>query len=207
MNFPFIAFLFLFIPQANAHKYVSPLAVYSEKWNNSRYKVCNTAENARYMTEKEREVIHILNLVRMDPKLFCETVVKKGNSISSFIDPASVEYYQTLVTTLNEMRPLGILFPDSLCYVSAECHALSGGKRGYVGHDRQSAQCRKSKHYMGECCNYGSKDPLEILLVLLQDKGIESLGHRKICLGAYTKIGVSIEDHKSYRYNAVLDFY
>jgi uncharacterized protein YkwD len=207
MNFALIFLLLLFVPQSKEPAYTSPLAVYSAKWNNARYKVCNTAENARYMTESERQLIYLLNLARMNPKLFCESVVKKGSSISSFLDPESKQYFQTLVTTLDTLKPLNILYPDSLCYVSAHCHALTSGKRGYVGHDRLSPQCKRNRHFTGECCNYGSDNPLEILLVLLQDKGVPSLGHREICLGAYTKLGVSIQYHEKYGHDAVLDFY
>jgi uncharacterized protein YkwD len=194
-------------PNAHAAGYVSPLAAYSAEWNDPRYKVCNTAEKATYMTPDERKMIYILNLARMNPRLFCKSVVSAAGRISEFIDTNSSQYYGTLVTTLNNMEPLPILAPDELCVVSARCHAQSAGKLGYVGHDRKNATCRKNKHFMGECCSYGSSDPLEIILILLDDNGVESLGHRTICLGAYEKIGVAIEPHKSYTHNAVLDFY
>lgn len=205
----FISFLFLFVPPQAAKKtgYISPLESFSKSWNNPKYKVCNTAENATYMTAPERQLIYILNLARMNPKLFCETVVKKGYKVSEFIDTSSVEYYKTLVTTLNTMQPVGILYPDQRCTESARCHALTSGKKGYTGHARQSAQCKRNKHFMGECCNYGSDDPLEIILLLLQDLNVSNLGHREICLGNYTKIGVAIERHRSYSHNAVMDFY
>src|SRR5688572_7127025 len=100
-----VSLLLLFAPQQEANKtqYVSPLAKYSAEWNNPKYKVCNTAGNAGYMTPREQELIHILNLVRMNPKLFCQTVVKKGQSISDFIEPSS-DYYQSLVTDLNNLK-------------------------------------------------------------------------------------------------------
>lgn len=184
-----------------------PLLAYSKKWANPKYKVCNTAANAGYMSDEERKVVYILNLVRMDPKLFCETVVMQAATISSFIDTSSALYFKTLVTTLNNMESLPVLYPDSACVVSARCHAVSSGKKGYTGHARQNDQCRKNTHFMGECCNYGSDDALEILLLLLDDNGVASLGHRRICLGSYSKVGVAIAPHKSFAHNAVLDFY
>ncbi len=205
-----VGLLMLLLPEfmaAHPEKYVSPLSEYSKKWDDPKYKVCNTAEHATYMTQNERQLVYILNLARMNPRLFCQTVVKQGTRVSVFIDTTSEEYYGTLVKTLTGMEPLEILMPDSLCTVSARCHAVSSGKSGYTGHSRQSEKCRKTKHYFGECCNYGSDDPLEIILLLLQDSGVESLGHRKICLGSYSKLGVAIERHKSYGHNAVMDFY
>jgi hypothetical protein len=110
----------------------SPLAVYSAKWNDPKYRVCNTAEKVGYMTEKEKELIYVLNLARMNPKLFSETVLPRAHDISSFIDTTNEVYYKTLVATMSQMTPLGILQPDSLCMVSARCHAITSGKVGYV---------------------------------------------------------------------------
>ena len=77
---------------------------------------------------------------------------------------------------------------------------------GYAGHKRVNADCEKQKSYNGECCDYGNDDPLEIILSLLIDEGIPSLGHRKVFLSAYTKIGVSIQPHKRYGTGVVFDF-
>ena len=68
-------------------------------------------------------------------------------------------------------------------------------------------KCDKKKYFYGECCDYGSNDPVEIIITLLIDKDITSLGHRKILLGKYTSVGISIQPHSSYRFNTVLDFY
>jgi hypothetical protein len=40
---------------------------------------------------------------------------------------------------------------------------------------------------------------------LLIDEGVPSLGHRIILFKPHTQIGVSIQPHKKYRWNAVLD--
>jgi uncharacterized protein YkwD len=60
---------------------------------------------------------------------------------------------------------------------------------------------------MGECCYYGVEDAFDIIVDLLIDQGVSSLGHRKICLSpSYTELGVSIQPHKTYSSNTVLDF-
>jgi hypothetical protein len=102
---------------------------------------------------------------------------------------------------------MALLYPDSLCFVSAECHAISSGKTGYVGHERQTKECKDKHLFFGECCDYGHKEPLPILMALLIDQNVPSLGHRKMCIGPYGKMGVSIQPHKVYGNNAVLDFY
>lgn len=186
----------------------SPLAAYSSEWNQPQYRLCNTASKANYMSEKEKTVIYVLNLVRTYPALFAKTVIAQYPSLSGYNELAKDQfYYQSLLTTLQQMAPLPMMTDNEKCYQSALCHALLSGKTGYIGHNRNSEECEKKKYFYGECCDYGSNDPVEIIITLLIDKDIASLGHRKILLGKYTSAGVSIQPHSSYRFNTVLDFY
>jgi len=183
----------------------SPLAPFSKEWNDSRYLKCNTAASASYMNAKEKEVIYILNLLRSNPKLFANTVVQKYPDRSAQNYLRKTREYKSLLKTLQNMEPLPLLYPDQAGYTSAQCHANWSGKRGYVGHDRNQS-CKSKKFFDGECCDYGHNEALEVVVSLLIDERVPSLMHRKICLGLYNKIGVSIQPHKTYRYNAVLDF-
>ena len=105
------------------------------------------------------------------------------------------------------MQPRKLLQPDSLCFESARGHAIASGETGYTGHVRQNTKSQKVCHFNGECCDYGSNDPLDIVVTLLIDQNVVSLGHRRICLGYYLRMGDSIQPHKKWTYNAVLDFY
>jgi len=104
------------------------------------------------------------------------------------------------------MKPLKILKPDTACFRSAQCHATSSGATGYTGHERQTTECKKSRYFNGECCQYGFRDPLSVVVSLLVDEGVASLGHRKICLGSYEKMSPAYAKHKGFGYVAVLDF-
>ena len=188
--------------------YVSPFSVYSKAWNDPKYAVCNTAASADYMNDTEKQVIYMLNLIRMNPVLFCETVLKQYPTSNEEREHyTSSGYFSSLVNTLTQMEPVNILYPDSICFVSAHCHALQSGLTGYEGHDR-TKECQRLQHLRGECCDYGFNDPLDIVIDLLIDEDVPSLGHREICLSLrYDKIGVSIQPHTTYRYNTVMDFY
>lgn len=187
---------------------VSPLALYSSEWNDVKYSKCNTAVNAAYLNKSEKEVIYILNLIRSYPALFAKTVLKRYPALSGNGYLADDTYYfKSLVDTLLTLEPVQMLYPDKACYISAKSHAYQSGITGYVGHERKTPDSKLKKHYYGECCDYGHKDALEIVLSLLIDEGIPSLGHRDICLSNYTKLGVSIQPHKQYGTNAVFDFY
>ncbi|MEI7472038.1 MAG: CAP domain-containing protein [Chitinophagaceae bacterium] len=187
-------------------KVMSPLSTYSVEWNQAQYVACNTAKDIKYMTAKEKEVIYILNLIRSNPSLFAKTVLaaypEKGNQPWL----SALDNYKTLVDTLLVLPPLNLLKPDYRCYQSAYCHAQSCSKKGLMGHDRKTAECEKKTYFNGECIDYGFQDPLDILLHLMIDEGVPSLGHRLICISSYNGIGVSIQNHKSYTYSTVLDF-
>ena len=186
----------------------SPLAGYSEEWNKAVYTRCNTAENMTYMSSTEKNVIYVLNLLRANPKLFVQTVLLKYPERSDNDNLLNDSYYfKSLVSTMQSMKPLPLLLPDIDCYFSALCHANQSGITGYVGHEREIASCLKKRHFNGECCDYGHNDAVDIIMSLVIDDGVESLGHRNICLGKYEKIAVSIQPHKTWRYNAVLDFH
>jgi hypothetical protein len=167
-----------------------------EAWDDKKYLEANTAVNEEYLTQQEKEVFYYLNLLRMNPPLFANTYFLKHTG-----NPDD-EYEISLFDALRLMDPRPILKPNIKCWESAECHAIASGGRGYVGHDRENCK----PYFGGECCQYGPSDPIAIILQLLIDRGVPSLGHRKICLGTYTELGVSIQPHSIYGSNTVLDF-
>ena len=112
-------------------------------------------------------------------------------------------YYLSLFKKLNEMQPLNILYPDRQLFRTAECWAVEAGQRGLKGHDRIT--CRTEYH--AEACDYGNNNGFDVVLSLLVDKYVPSLGHRKILLGRFSTMGAAIRPHDSeLDYNAVLDF-
>jgi hypothetical protein len=183
----------------------SPLSSYSTLWDDAKYLKCNTASGVNYMSASEKEVIYILNMARTNPVLFANTVIKQYPEKAGQKSLYNSHYYKSLLDTMLKLDPVSLLFPDTLCYNGAECHAINSGKEGYIGHQR-SKTCLKKWKFNAECCDYGHNKALDILMALLIDEDVPSLGHRYICISTYKKIGVSIQPHKSYNYNAVLDF-
>ena len=156
----------------------------------------NTACNEEYLSDEEKRVYYFLNLARINPKHFADTYL-------SYLKPSRDHYESSLYSELQKLQPLPVLKPNRKLFESAKCHAVESGEKGYVGHER--FKC--TQYFMGECCQYGVSEALEIVIHLLIDQGIPSLGHRKICLSAgYTELGVSIQPHKTYGINTVLDF-
>jgi uncharacterized protein YkwD len=197
----------MLLAQRTSPPEISPLASYSEEWNKPEYAQCNTARNVSFMSKEEKNVIYILNLARSYPQLFAGTVLEKYPDSSGNEELRNdTVYFRSLLIEMQQMKPAPLLVPDNKCWTSAQCHAYQSGLTGYAGHERTNKECQKKEYYSGECCDYGNSDPLGIVLSLLIDDGVPSLGHRQICLGSYTKLGVSIQPHKEWKFNAVLDF-
>src|SRR5437868_6587195 len=159
---------------------ISPLSQFSEQWNDLQYEACNTASTANYMSKTEQDVIWILNMARTYPQLFCETVVKKYAKYSLNDELEATTWYKSLVETMATMQPVNLLEPNQDCYNSAQCHAYNSGVSGYEGHDRKGS-CLAKQFYNGECCDYSNEDAIDIVMSLLIDENVPSLGHRMIC--------------------------
>lgn len=175
--------------------------VRGQQWKSTLH----TALMEDYLGEEEKMVFYYLNLARTQPRYFADSVLKTytgaRNHDNAYLK--SSPYVASLYRQLVSMKPLPPLQPDRTLFVSAACFAEAAGKKGITGHDRKGTGCTLQ---YAECCSYGMESALDIVLQLLIDKDIENLAHRQICLGNYTRLGVSIRPHKDYRQNAVLDF-
>src|SRR4029079_17406393 len=97
----------------------SPLAAYSAEWKNPEYTICNTAGNAGYMSDKEKEIIYILNLARTNPRLFANTVLARyTDSPRKAYLVNDQYYYQSLIKTMITLPHLPLLNADEKCFES-----------------------------------------------------------------------------------------
>lgn len=175
------------------------------RWKADLIRKANTAENTDYLTDEEKEVIFITNLSRLDGQLFCETI----------LDPylegkAKTRYTRSLYRDLSKIKALDPLVPQKDLYSIAHLHALNSGKKGSVGHqdfDRRFKPLLGKYTMVAENCAYGFDDGSVIAIQLLIDEGVTNYGHRKNMLSPnYNSVGVSIQSHKKYRFNCVMDF-
>lgn len=180
----------------------------SVSWTKEELLNATTTEGIDYMSDDERNVVLLCNLVRIYPRRFASIYLsssKYRNSKNPFVI--------SLLKDLEKASPQGLLFPNPILAQTAEYHALDMGKYGTVGHDSSNGTSCIERisavypHFAGECCQYGFKEPIQIVIDLLIDNGVASLGHRKMILESDAKeIGVAIRPHKTYTSNCVLDF-
>jgi hypothetical protein len=187
----------------NAQKYIDEKVW--NRWDSVIIAKANTAANVDYMSSEEKLVILITNLARVDGPLFSETFLKmylEGEKTN--------KYSKSLYRELKNVKGLQALYPEKDLYKAAEGHAIKSGKNGQVGHQGFDARFKplmKKYNSVAENCAYGFDKAVDISVQLLVDKDIPSLGHRINMLNPdFNSVGVSIQPHKKYRYNCVMDF-
>jgi len=177
------------------------------EWPDSIKESANTAKNTDYLSDEEKKVIFIVNLVRIQPRLFANTILKKYISINEIKEN---RYVSSLIEDLMSMKSLNPLYPNKGLYKCANYHAKYTGEKGIVGHhnfDKRFKKYAPNFNMIGENCHYGFNDALNIVIDLLIDEGVPSLGHRKNILNpGFVHLGVSIQPHKTYEYTTVMCF-
>lgn len=179
-----------------------------DHWDDEVVENANTAKNASYYTDEEKEIVLLMNLCRIDGDLFASTFLSYYIQSSGM---AKNSYVSSLYRDLKLIHDLPLLVPKKDLSDIAEGHATRSGKTGHVGHkdmEKRFAPVFGSVYYtMAENCSYGYNEPMEIILTLLIDDGIRSLGHRKNTINeSYSSVGVAIRPHKDFKYNCVIDF-
>jgi hypothetical protein len=165
-----------------------------------------------YMSSEEQNVIFYMNLVRLQPKVFLESILLpyvklykiEGNS-----------YVKSLIKDLKKSKSVRVLTPKEDLFLVAKKHRVDIGKNGFTGHigsNHNTFRKRASKIMRvydgaGECIGFGYDSAIQNVIELLIDIGIPSLGHRKTILnGEYNFAGASIGYHRDYDSCCVIDY-
>ena len=169
--------------------------VYGQTWTAEELAAANTFETVTDLSAAEKETFQYLNLARMYPAKYAKIELVNEDKTS--------DNYKSLIKTLNAMVPVSALTFDKKAFESATCFAKEQGATTEIGHVRKNCK----SYFFGECCSYGMSTGKNIIVQLLIDEGVESLGHRKICLSSrYSSVGIAFNTHKGYGFCCVLDF-
>ncbi len=191
-----------------------------------RTAVLDTARDASYLSDAEKDVILELNKVRSNPAAYAEQYLVPrrqfyhGNtySVPGRIDLMTNEGVGALdecIRVLTSSRPLPPLQPAYGLSQAAEDHVEDTGASGTVGHtgvDGSTMSGRVERYgdwnsLIGENISYGHADPREIVIQLIVDDGVASRGHRQnIMQPDFSVVGVAIGNHAGYGSMCVQDF-
>ena len=176
-------------------------------FSNDQISKANTAKDATYLSQAEKDVILYCNLARLDGQTFANQYLGK-------LKGSSNSYEQSLLKDLAGVKGLPMLKPNSKLAKAAKVHVDDIGPKGLTQHESSDGTetfTRVRKYYnggyMGENISFGYSDAMDIVLQLLIDDGVECLGHRHNILNKnFVRLGVSIGSHKQYRSCCVQDF-
>jgi uncharacterized protein YkwD len=186
----------------------------------------DTARDAFYMSEIEKNIVLELNKVRSNPETYAEQYIKPRRRYyhGSLYEPPGQIALQTVegvraldecVEALRKAKPTGLLHPSSGLTSAARDHASDQEKTGRTGHtgsDGSSLTQRVNRYgdwdgLIGENISYGNIDARDVVIQLLIDDGVSSRGHRQNILnGQFAKIGTAVGRHPEYRFMCVMDF-
>jgi uncharacterized protein YkwD len=172
---------------------------------------CNTASKFSAMSQQEKDVVLLTNLVRKDPKKFSEVFIDAYVSTSEFYE-SSNPYVISLKRDLQTRKPAAVLQVHNTLNKTAREHAVYCGTTGHMGHHgfdgRSKTVAKFLKHLLlGENCGYVRTEALDFVMDLLIDESIRDVGHRKNILHPkFTTIGVAIQPFKKGEYCLVQQF-
>ena len=163
---------------------------------------------ATVASNDEMAVIDEMNYARTKPMEYVDKRLKPlvTNEINT--------YQSFLAECISEMELMKALQPltyNEACYLAAKEWVEKSGAKGTIGHEDNFSD-RITKYGLqwkatGENCSYGIETPIDIVIQLLIDAGVETRGHRKNILNAnFTYAGASIGEHKGYRVMCCIDF-
>jgi hypothetical protein len=177
--------------------------VNAQNWTSNQIERANTARDIEYLTKVEKECVLYINLCRLYPKDFLKNEVLNYYGTAKYGDYVKNSSYRySLIDYLNSMEPVNALYFDIEAYKNARCFAVEQGKAGTTGHTR--INCNDGNY--AECCSYGMDTAKDIVLQLLIDHDVPSLGHRKNCLNKeYSKVGASVQNHLKWGTCTVID--
>ena len=174
----------------------SPLAAYSQQWNLPMFEKANTAANATFLNAAEKEFVYVLNLARMNPYLFSETVLKKFAKDHGYTFPVV-----NMIEQMKYARPARLLEPHD--YYNNEMNAWLDS---IIKNRNESFEIlgRKSNMKNAACLISGELIPVEILCHMIadEDAGLHSI--RNLILSDNKSISIIIR--KETEWFTVLNF-
>jgi len=208
--------LFIFSCQVNA-----------QKWTDAEFRKANTATNASYLSNEEKNIVMYMNLIRIDGEKFYYTFledyinnynakVRKYRNYNELRITRNNSYYTSLLKHLRGVKNLQMFYPDDKLTSLSQSHAQDLNRNNLDTHESSNGDKfskRLSRYFpnkaMSENIDFGYSNSLDIVCHLLLDCGVPSLGHRFNLLDQKYKlntVGVSIQPHPSYTWCAVIDF-
>ena len=178
----------------------------TDAWTVQQIESADLARHLVGWSDVEKDVVLHTNLVRLYPLKYLKVEVKPWDYPKPFVSlDKSNDYCQSLLRELRTRPSVDALQPTEELKASASCFASAQGQTSQTGHDRSRTGCPELN--TGENCGYGMRTGRDIVIDLLVDEGVPSLGHRENILNpSYRTIGVGHAPHRRYGMMTVQEF-
>ena len=179
---------------------------YAPGWTAAEVAAADLARGETAWTDEEKNALLHVNLARLYPSKYWNIEVEPWEPEEEYLRDDAREL-ASLKRTLVSMAPVAALSPSSTLRDEAECLAKLQARTGTIGHERGSRCPRAPQRMWAENCSYGYSGGRDIIISLLIDENVPSLGHRENCLNPGLKrCGIFQGDHARYGRMAVMDF-
>lgn len=176
-------------------------------WDSEVLNLCNTAKDADYLSDFQKQTYYFFNLARVNGPLFSKTFV------AAFCDVNNKDV-QSLIDTLSHTIDYQLIYPDKDLLRAAQSHADDKDKNSHTSGDGTGATQRlrikfRCSHYSGECISWGgNSNGIQPVLQLLVDGGhAPGYGHRTIILQkSNATMGIGTGTEKDGHHVSVFDF-
>jgi hypothetical protein len=235
-QFPVILLAFLFILTASFTQNKKPRQLVDfDGYTNAQYAAwlaedgwpveqLNTARNAGYLNDEEKNMVLAMNLIRHDPSGYARLYVQPrleyfDGKLYRFPGripirtnegaPAVRELYRELL----KAKPAPLFYPSEGMSRASKDHAQYMKRTGSASHEGQGGMnARISRHgkwigSIGENLAWATTNADETIMNLMIDDGVKNRGHRiNILNPKYTKVGVAIDTHPKYKTSWVINY-
>jgi hypothetical protein len=179
----------------------------------------DTAKDADYLTDIEKDVVLEMNKVRSNPKKYAELYIQpklKYFNGKEYSEPGKItlltqegkKAVEDCAAALSKMKSVDLLIPELGLSLGAKDHTADQGKTGQTGHngsDRSTPFTRITRYgtgytTAGENLAYGGTTGRDIITQLLIDDGVPSRGHRTNIMNKnFSQTGVGFGTHPQFR--------
>jgi uncharacterized protein YkwD len=189
-------------------------------------KELDTARDVSYLSEKEKDIILEMNMVRSNPKKYAEqnifwmNVFYNGKMLEipgkiALKTEEGKEAFDECMVVLKKAEPASILKPAKGMTRACELLVYDQELTGNTGHKDSGGnqpvdrllKFGEFSGYFAENIHYGDIEPRFTVISLLIDDGVRSRGHRKNILNPeFHYAGVATGQHKTFGGMCVINY-
>lgn len=186
----------LFFVATAAYAEKNPLSAFSPKWENKSFNKANTAALNKYLSPLEKEFLQIINLARLSPSLFRQTVLNPYFKNHAYSEAANI-----VISKMIAQNNSSMLYPSTPLIKQAKSIINNNDAV-----DAENILTLLPENRKGTIANLNAHNAVEMLLELFTSTGEHGFLFRNYFSGIDNQAGVSIDENKMGSYIVTILF-